>query len=128
MGVLDWITLGNGKARFVGLQLGADEEPHEVLAVELGEDGVYFGEFAAVYEPDGNHYGVEIISFGYNSKHNIGNHHPGARAAFSASEVGAIRDLILALILSAADKPYPLKRRDLFRGGISFHNGWIVMK
>jgi len=35
-----------------------------VLAVELGTDGTYFGEFAAVYEPDRTHYNVEIISFG----------------------------------------------------------------
>ena len=62
--MLAWITLGGGKARFVGPELGADDEPHMVLAVELGTDGTYFGEFAAVYEPDRTHYNVEIISFG----------------------------------------------------------------
>src|SRR5437870_11679136 len=62
--MLDWITLGGGKARFVGPELGADDEPHMVLAVELGTDGTYFGEFAAVYEPERTHYNVEIISFG----------------------------------------------------------------
>src|SRR5437899_12420098 len=94
--MLDWITLGGGKARFVGPELGADDVPHMVLAVELATDGIYFGEFAAVYEPDRTHYNVEIISFGYNSKHNIGNPHPGARAAFASSEAKAIRYLISA--------------------------------
>jgi hypothetical protein len=128
MGKLDWISLGGGQARFVGPQLGADDEPHMVLAAELGNEGVYFGEFAAVYESDRTHFNVEIISFGYNSKYNVGNPHPGARASFTASEIKAIRYLISALVFSASEKPYPLKRRDRFLGQISFRSGWVATR
>ena len=122
---LDWLIFDGGRARFVGPDLGADEEPHLVLAAELGTDGIYFGDFCAKYDPDRTHYNVEIISFGYNSKYNVGNPHPGARAAFTASEVKSIRGLISALILADGDKPYPLNRRDQFLGKVSFRDGWI---
>src|SRR5438445_10746127 len=65
---------------------------------------------------------------GYNSKHNIGNPHSGARAAFAFSEAKAIRYLISALVFSASEKPYPLKRRDRYLGQISFRGGWIATK
>ncbi|TPI51520.1 hypothetical protein FJ420_33200 [Mesorhizobium sp. B3-1-3] len=128
MGTLDWVALGNGKARFVGQHIGADEEPHHVLAVELRNEGVYFGEFATAYESDENHFNIEIISFGYNSKNNIGNQHPGAKAEFNYSDSKAIHDIILELIFSPGEKPYPLKQQEWFRGGVSFRKNWIVTK
>ncbi|MEA3175134.1 MAG: hypothetical protein QOF42_2545, partial [Gammaproteobacteria bacterium] len=66
MGMLDWVSFENGKARFCGAKRGADDAPHEVLAVQLG-GAIFYGDFRAVYEEDRTHYNVEIISFGFGS-------------------------------------------------------------
>ncbi len=35
MGMFDWVSFENGKARFCGGVRGADDAPHEVLGVKL---------------------------------------------------------------------------------------------
>ena len=44
MGMFDWVSFENGKARFCGGVGGADDAPHEVLGVKLG-DLAYYGDF-----------------------------------------------------------------------------------
>ncbi|NUS19620.1 MAG: hypothetical protein HOQ25_07490 [Mesorhizobium sp.] len=124
----DWTILSNGRAQFIGPQVGADDEPHMAFAVDIGNGRLYFGEYDFVFESDRIHYNIEIISVGFISKYNIGNTHIGARAAFSTSEIKSIAGLITALILTGTGAPYPLNTRDRFRGGISYRAGWVRTK
>jgi hypothetical protein len=127
MGMLDWVSFENGKARFCGAKRGADDAPHEVLAVQLG-GAIFYGDFRAVYEEDRTHYNVEIISFGFGSAGNAGNPNVTARTVFSPAEVASIETLISSLIRLPGEQPPPLRVRSRFRGGVSFRDGWIRTK
>ena len=127
MGMFDWISFENGKARFCGAEIGADDAPHQVLGVKLG-DTAYYGDFETKYEEDGTHYNVEIISFGFWSPTNVGHSSVGVRAVFSPAEVALIQSLICNLIRSSGEQPFPLDVRSRFRGGVFFSDGWIRQK
>jgi hypothetical protein len=129
MGKFDWVSFENGKARFCGAKRGADDAPHWVLAVQLGDGPrIYYVDFDIQYEEDGTHYNVEIISFGFGSAGNAGNPNVTARAVFSAAEVASIETLISSLIRLPGEQPTPLHIRSRFRGGVSFRDGWIRTK
>jgi hypothetical protein len=125
MGMFDWIDFAKGRARFDGSVRGADDDPHYVLAVELDGSRIYYGDFEPKFEEDHTHYNVEIITFGFGSRHNVGNPVPTARVAFSPSDVATIETLIRELMLSPGEKPSPLKDRSTFLGGVAFKDGWL---
>jgi hypothetical protein len=129
MGKFDWVGFENGKARFCGSKRGADDAPHEMLAVQLGDGPrIYYGDFDLQWEEDCTHYNVEIISFGFGSAGNAGNPNVTARAVFSPAEVASIETLISNLIRMPGEQPFPLDVRSRFRGGVSFRDGWIRTK
>ena len=127
MGMFDWVSFENGKARFCGGVRGADDAPHEVLGVKLG-DLAYYGDFETKFEEDDTHYNVEIISFGFWSPNNVGHPSVGVRAVLSPAEVALIQSLICNLIRSPGEQPFPLHVRSRFRGGVGFSDGWIRQK
>jgi hypothetical protein len=128
MGMFDWLSFENGKARFCGQERGADEAPHYVLAVQLDNLPIHFGNFQPQFEKDKTHYDVEIVSFGFHTPSNVGNPNVTARAVFSPAEVRLVQTLIRNLILWPEEKPVPLKNRSSFRGGVHFRNDWIRQK
>jgi hypothetical protein len=127
MGMFDWVSFENGKARFCGTQRGGDEIPRHVLGVQL-DDSRYYGNFETKYEEDGTHYSVEIISFGFDDPGNVGNPSVTARAAFSPAEVSLIETLVSSLVRLPGEQPFPLEIGSRFRGGVFFRDGWIRKK
>jgi hypothetical protein len=88
----------------------------------------YYGEFRTRYEADKTHYNVEILSFGYGDKLDVGLTVPIARAAFSSTEIEDIRSLISALMLADEEKPFPTEQSESFLGETFFGEGWIREK
>jgi hypothetical protein len=120
----------NGAARFAGFPGGADERGHLVFEVQLPSYPSLYGEFGPQWVENKNDYDIEIVSFGFDSRNNVANPHPGARRRFSSQQRKIIEDLIVALVSSpeAQRKVPPFAfEGSRFLGRIHFLPGWIIV-
>jgi hypothetical protein len=119
----------NGAARFAGMGPGADERGCFVFEVQLPSYPSLYGEFGPQWAENKNDYDIEIVSFGFTSRNNVGNPHAGARPRFSSQQRKIIEDLIVALASSpeAQSKVPPFSfKGSRFLGRIHFLPGWII--
>lgn len=124
---LDWVVFDKGRARFCGAKRDTEVGAREVLAVQLEHGLPRYGEFSR-QEVDHTHYNVEILSFGYGDKLDVGLKAPPARVAFSYTEIDEIRSLIVALMFADRKKPPPMRDSENFLGQVFFREGWIREK
>ncbi|QNH16049.1 hypothetical protein HEP74_01174 [Xanthomonas sp. SS] len=130
----EWVQFPEGRARFSGLVRGImDEQGHETFAVEVdGEE--YFGEVKNVFLPNGNDYNIEIVSFGYGRRGDIGMPMQGRTCrvftATQASDIQALTVQLIAAGIQFSDRPsllteYPNAH---FMGQVSFSKDWALVK
>ncbi|RUL75409.1 hypothetical protein EKH80_11875 [Dyella choica] len=124
----DWVEFEDGRARFSGGIRGWDELGHETFCAELN-GGSWYGEAVQVFEPEGNSFSLEILSFGYKESGYVGMP-VSTRAAYSAVDIEKIKTMVtrLANIVSQCDHPpFVLSRgkTSRFTGKVVFQDGWI---
>lgn len=127
----DWISLPAGKARFAGLVRGIDEAGHETVAAEI-DSREFFGEIRRAFLPNDNDFNIEVVSFGYTRKEDLGTPMGGSRQAFSSQESLTIQTLLTQLVVAgthSGERPsllieYPNAR---FMGEVRFKDGWVMV-
>lgn len=126
--VFDWVGFPEGQARFSGGIRGGDERGHDTVAVSLGKN-VYYGEIKRRFLKNGNDFDVEVVSFGYLDRGDVGDAPFDPRETLSRAEIEATQALILQLVkagTSSKEKPrilaeYPDAH---FMGKVLFREGW----
>lgn len=136
MKAFDWVEFPEGRARFSGSVAGYifswDERSHETFCVDV--DGKeLFGEIKAIFMKNGNNYNLEISSFGYSDRDDVG-------APIDENWTTAVTDTqvewianVLRQLISAVSKidipPFVLRRaKELFLGDVTFKEGWVRIK
>lgn len=134
MGVHDWVTFKQGRARFAGGIRGWDEVGHETFAVELG-DRVLYGEIKTSFLPDGNNFNIEIVSFGYFSQGDVAMPRPGRTSTrLSPDDLVLARSLISELVShvsqedDSVEKPFVMSSdsESRFAGNVHFADHWVL--
>lgn len=117
-----------GKVAFVGV-VRCDEAGVDEFQVELHDRPVLYGAWRPSFAENGNDFDIEIISFGYTNKTNVGNIDPSARVRFSPEEIstieGLVRDLFAHKDLREQFSPFSVKIAR-FLGAVRFLPGWVL--
>jgi hypothetical protein len=131
----EWMQFSEGRARFSGSIRGWDERGHETFAVEL-EGEIVYGEIARAFLPNENDFNVEVTSFGYGMRENVGilndgGPGPQAQGIFSADYLQRVQSLVaqmLRMVLKLEDRPVVLTEYPdaNFQGKVIFPEGWAV--
>lgn len=127
-----WVEFPEGRARFSGGIRGVDERGHDTVAVGIGKQ-TYYGEARRSFMPNGNDFNVEIVSFGYLGKENVGEAPFDARQPLTLAQLETARILLVGLVqkgLSFAERPrvlteYPDSR---YMGKVLFRDGWALVQ
>jgi hypothetical protein len=130
-----WFQFPEGKVRFSGGIRGWDERGYDTFAVEL-DDEVVYGEIDNVFLANHNDFNLQVVSFGYGMRENVGilnDGSPGrhAQGRFPAAYLTSVQSLVVQLVRAALhfeDRPtvlteYPAAH---FQGKVIFHEGWAV--
>jgi hypothetical protein len=126
---LSLINFEEGAGRFAGAVRGGDEAGHFVFELQIPTFPELYGEWNAIFEANKTDFGIEIVSFGYRIRENVGNPHPNARLKFSGEQRNIIQRLITALFSSAEARegiPPFTSKKGRFSGRVEFRPGWIV--
>jgi hypothetical protein len=115
--------------RFAGPVFGADLKHHDLFKVERTEGPPVYGEYFLIPVPGSEtEFNIEIDSFGYVDRFNIGNHHPDARKRFTAEECTAVQKVIRLFF----SDPNIFKEKFLpparCLGDVSFRPDWIAQE
>lgn len=130
-----WFQFPEGRVRFSGGIRGWDERGYDTFAVEIDGDVVY-GEIDNIFLDNHNDFNVEVVSFGYGMRENVGILNDGslgrhAQGRFSSTYLERVQSLVVQLVLAALrfeDRPtvlteYPTAH---FQGKVIFPEGWAV--
>jgi len=121
------LTCPEGTVAFAGT-VRADDGGVDEFWVELADRPRMYGEWRTKWAPNENDFDIEIVTFGYGSKYNVGNTFPGARNVFKAHEEVKISNLVKDLFMDRERRsglvPFSIKG-SIFLGGIFFLPGWI---
>lgn len=109
-----WRQLGEKQVRFSGTARSVDDTGRHLFAVRTSTGAQLFGEFIELQEVDHAPYRIEIRSFGYSTKGNVGNPSPGARADFTAADADAIRDSVTRLFHESGESHFRSTGRETF--------------
>lgn len=130
MNRFDWIDVGPTRAQFSGGIRGWDELGHETFAVEIAE-APWYGEITQVYSENKHDFNLEVTSFGYESRDNVGN--PDGRVLFDERAIELVMTSTIRLVeqiytLDNESRPSPLYEVEgsHFLGTIHFRDGWIL--
>lgn len=133
--IFDWQQFPEGRARFAGGIRGWDERGYDTFAVEL-EGEVVYGEIAPAFLPNHNDFNVEVVSFGYGIRENVGllnegGSGPHAQGIFPPAYLQRVQSLVAQLIktgLRFQDRPTILAEfpNAHFQGKVIFPAGWAV--
>jgi hypothetical protein len=126
---LELYKFPNGAARFAGIPRGADERGHFAFEIQLPSYPSLYGEYRPLWAENKNDYDIEIVSFGFSSRDDLGNPYVGARQRFSLQQRKIIEDLIVALVSSPeaqSEVPPFSPNGSRFLGRIHFLPGWII--
>lgn len=124
------MDVGPTRAQFSGGIRGWDELGHETFAVEIAETP-WYGEIKQVYAENRHDFNLEVASFGYESRDNVGN--LDGRALFDERAIELIMVATTKLVetihaLENEDRPSPLYEVEgsHFLGTIHFADGWVL--
>lgn len=131
----DWVQSLEGRARFSGGIRGWDECGHETFAIELEGDVIY-GEIARTFLPNQNDFNLQVVSFGYGARENVGIPNldgpgPHAQGTFPPEYLRRVQSLVVQLVQAAlrfTDRPHILLEypNAHFQGKVIFPEGWTV--
>lgn len=132
MSMFDWVGLDHGNARFAGGIRGWDELGHETFGIEL-DGNTYYGEIAKVFAANEHDYNLEILSYGYAVREDVGLPAPESRETFSPTQAAEVEQLIRGLVAAVArweEPPFILRQTESshFLGGVGFSDGWIRVR
>jgi hypothetical protein len=121
------ITRPTGRASFESMTRSWDESPVDAFSIELTAHLALYGIWRPKWASNENDFDVEIVSFGWAGKHNIGNPYPMARTKLTVERVNDVKELIIALIedVDARRKIVPFSSKTArFLGRIDFQDNW----
>jgi hypothetical protein len=124
-------TRPTGRASFQGMLRAWDESPESIFSVELTDHLVLYGIWRSKWAPNGNDFDVEIVSFGWASKYNVGNRDPITRRKLSAEHAMEVKALVIALVndVDASKKILPFSSTTArFLGRIEFNDNWVSLE
>lgn len=131
----EWQQFPEGRARFSGGMRGWDERGYDTFAVEL-EGEVVYGDIARAFLPNHHDYNVQVISFGYGMRENVGilnDGSPGrhAQGTFSPAYLQRVQALVVQLVragLRFEERPAILTDfiNGHFQSKVIFPDGWAV--
>lgn len=116
------------RAIFRGIR-GWDELGRETFSIELHRIE-YFGELKKSFLPDGYDFNIEIVSFGYSDKNDVGMpSHGVACKAFTLNDLETASSLVVKLVQSTShskDAPFAMRKTEKshFKGEVFFRDGW----
>ncbi len=117
----------NGRIAFIGT-VRCDDVGVKEFRVELPNRAPMYGAWRACFAENGNDFNIEIVTFGYGDKLNVGNPHPKARVRFTVEETTIVEELVHELFanrnLTAGLSPFSMKLAR-FLGGVKFLPRWI---
>jgi hypothetical protein len=131
----EWQQFPEGRVRFSGEIRGWDERGHDTFAVEI--DGqVVFGEIDNVFLANHNDFNVQVVSFGYGMRENVGilnDGSPGrhAQGRFPPAYLQRVQSLVVQLLRAGLHfevRPGVLTEfpNAHFQGNAIFPEGWAV--
>lgn len=133
--IFEWQQFPGGRARFAGGIRGWDERGYDTFAVEL-EGEVVYGEIAPAFLPNHNDFNVEVVSFGYGMRENVGILNEGgpgpyAQGIFPPAYLQRVQSLVVQLVktgLRFQVRPTILTEfpNAHFQGKVIFPAGWAV--
>lgn len=129
----DWHTFNEGQACFSGGIRGWDELGHQTFTVRL-DGSEYFGEIKKAWLPNEQDFNLEVLSFGYGMKLNVGIPITSQSVpAFSPETLQRVMSLVVQLVLLTAhseDKPFVMSEdsESHFMGQVFFREGWALVK
>jgi len=124
------LTRPEGTVAFAGT-VRADDGGVREFWVELAGRPRMYGEWRTKWTPNENDFDIEIVTFGFGSKHNVGDPFPGARNVFTIHEEKKVIDLVARLFSNVERRSglSPFRGNySLFLGNIIFMPGWIEVK
>ncbi|CAM5469902.1 hypothetical protein [Rhodanobacter lindaniclasticus] len=134
-GTFEWQQFPEGRARFSGGIRGWDERRYETFAVEVDGD-VTYGEIARAFLPNEDDFNIQVVSFGYGMRENVGilsdgSPGPHAQGSFPQAYLRRVQQLVVQLVragLDLSDRPSVLVEYSNahFQGKVIFSEGWAV--
>lgn len=126
----DWIDVGPTRAQFSGGVRGWDELGHETFAVEIAATP-WYGEIKQIYAENQYDFNLEVTSFGYATRDNVGNLEGRAfldRRAIEMVMVATTKLVETIYALENEGRPSPLYEVEgsHFLGTIHFRDGWVL--
>jgi hypothetical protein len=89
---------------------------------------MFYGEYRPKWAANQTDFDIEIVSFGFVDRDNIGNPVPTARQQFSGEQRKVVESLVKALIAdpeARKGKPIFCSQKARFLGAVYFLPGWI---
>jgi len=133
--IFEWQQFPEGRARFAGGIRGWDERGHDTFAVEL-EGEIVYGEIDTSFLPNHHDFNVQVVSFGYGMRENVGilnegGPGPHAQGTFPSAYLQRVQSLVVQLVragLSFEKRPSVLEEmpNSHFMGKVLFPEGWAV--
>jgi hypothetical protein len=116
------------RASFAGSVRGVDEVGHFAFEVHLPSSTPFYGEYRPKRAPNGNDFDIEIVSFGFVYRDNLGNAMPTARRQFTEQQRRIVECLVKGLFAdpeARKGKPIFCSQKARFLGGVYFLPRWI---
>ncbi len=130
--VFAWFDLPDGRGRFGGAVRGSDERGHETFGVEVDAEPFY-GEIVKIFSGNAMH--LQVTSFGYRNRDDVGPSVANLRQAFTVDEARRIENVVRELVVYVDGfdpeiKPTPLNifEDEIFTGDVVFASGWILIE
>ena len=115
-------------ASFESVIRSSDESPQNAFSVELTGHLVLYGIWRPKWAPNEHDFHVQIVSFGWADKNNVGNPNPLTRRKLSVEQAADVKALITALVenVDVTKKITPFSSKTVrFLGSIGFQDNWI---
>lgn len=125
------VTRLTGRASFESVIRSWDELPVSAFSVELTGHVALYGIWRAKWAPNGHDFNVEIVSFGWVDRNNVGNPNPMTRRKLTVEQATDVRALVVALVedVDVRRKILPFSSKTArFLGCIDFDDGWIFVE
>jgi|HubBroStandDraft_2_1064218.scaffolds.fasta_scaffold737176_1 hypothetical protein len=121
------VTRPTGRASSESVIRSWDESPEDAFSVELTGLLVLHGIRRPKWVPNGHDFDVEIGSFGWADRYNVGNSNPMTRRKLSVEQATDVKALIIALVenVDVRRKIVPFSSKIArFLGSVDFQDDW----
>ena len=124
------ISRPTGRASFESVIRSWDESPQDSFSVELLGEQALYGIWRPNWAANEHDFDVEVVSYGWASKYNVGHPDPVTRRKLSAEQAADVQALVVALVedrdVRTKISPFSSKTAR-FLGRIEFQENWVLL-